>query len=115
MYPRIERRRDKLLALYFVDTKVKAVVLDAPKLIEAGLHELCDAVVFVDAERSVRLRRARRARGWTEADVDRRENLQKPLDIKRTIADHVVTNHSDFDALRSQITQVFSLILVSFA
>ncbi len=115
LYPRIERRREELLARYFVDTKVKAIALDAPKLIEAGLYELCDAVVFVDAERSVRLGRARRARGWTEAEVDRRENLQKPLDIKRAIADHVVTNHSDFDTLRSQITRVFSLILVSFA
>ncbi len=115
LYPRVGQRREKLTEAYNADPKVRAIVLDAAKLYEAGLHELCDVVVFVDADRSVRLRRVAADRGWTSAELTRRENLQKPLDIKKENADHVVINHSGIDDLRSQIEPVFSSVLASFS
>ena len=45
------------------------VVLDAAILLEAGWDDLCDLVVFVDAPRSERLRRAADDRGWSEDDL----------------------------------------------
>lgn len=115
LYPRIHHRRVELMRDMEQDGRIRAVVWDAPKLFEAGLQDLCDAVVFVDADRAERLARVRRSRGWSEAEVDRRESFQKPLDYKRANADYVVANNSDIDALRLQVERVFSSVLASFA
>ena len=41
-----------------------AFIWDTPLLFEVGLQKACDAVVFVDAPREVRLQRVARSRGW---------------------------------------------------
>src|SRR5687767_1363354 len=64
----------------------KALVLDAPVMLEAGWHTLCDHLLFIDAPREARLARAL-ARGWTEADFSAREDAQESLDVKRRHAD----------------------------
>ncbi len=115
LYPRIARRHEKLLADHTADPNVTAIVLDAPKLFEAGLNQLCHTVVFVDADWSVRVRRVADSRGWNEAELVRREKLQNPLDIKKANADQVVINHSSIDELCSQVERVFSAVLASFA
>lgn len=113
LYPRLARRRAELLRLYRSDPSVRAVVLDAPKLYEAGLHEICDVVVFVDADRALRMRRLKEARGWTAEELARRENLLEPLDKKRKIADYTIVNHSSTTELQSEIQRIFSLVLAS--
>ena len=115
LYPRLDRRRVELVAAYERDPAVDAVVLDAAKLYEAGLGELCNAVVFVEVERALRLQRLAETRGWTDAELTRRENLQDALDKKRYLADYVVVNHSDIDHLRPQVERVFSSVLASFS
>ena len=75
LYPRLARRREELLGTYEAGPQVRAIVLDSPKLFEAGLNELCDAVIFVDASRTVRARRLAETRGWTEETLQKRENL----------------------------------------
>lgn len=115
LYPRLARRREELLAAYEADPRVQAIVLDSPKLFEAGLNELCDAVIFVDASWSVRARRLAETRGWSEETLQKRENLLKPLDMKRALADHVVVNHSSVAALRSQVERVFSSMLAALS
>ena len=65
------------------DPGVVAFVWDTPLLLEAGLKDQCDAVVFVDAHPQTRLERVARSRGWDSAELTRRENLQWPLDRKR--------------------------------
>lgn len=113
LYPRIGRCCEQLLVSSAADPGVKAMVLDAPKLFEAGLNELCDTVIFVEADFSARARRVAESRGWTEQELIRRENLQNPLDTKKAVADHVVINQSGADVLREQVEHVFSLVLAS--
>lgn len=111
LYPRIEAVRQRMMASLESDAAVRAFVLDAPKLYEAGLDRSCDAVVFVDADREVRLARLCESRGWSSDELQRRENLQDPLDSKRARADYVVSNNSSPDDLRRQVIRVFDLIL----
>ncbi len=87
-----------------------AVILDAPLLFEAGLDAECDAVVFVEAPRSQRVARVAR-RGWDEAELDRREKTQLPLEHKRARAHHVVDNSADEARLRARVAEVFSAIM----
>ena len=81
-----------------------AVIVDAPLLFEAGLDADCDAIVFVDAPRSVRLERVQRNRNWDERELDRREASQMGLDEKRRRSSHVVQNGEiDREALSEQV------------
>ncbi len=115
IYPRLRRPREELVARYLADENVKAIVFDAPKLFEAGLNKLCNSVIYVEADRSVRLQRVAQSRRWTQEELTRRENLQNPLDMKRSNADHVVINQSGIDELRPQVELVSSSVLASFA
>jgi dephospho-CoA kinase len=115
LYPRLQLRREELIRKHEAEPRVSAVVLDAPKLFEAGLERGCDVIVFVEADWATRARRVAAQRGWSEAELRRRENLQIPLDIKKANADHVIANHSGIDALRPEVERVFSSILASFS
>lgn len=111
LHPLIDQRRRELVVDLERDPSIKAVILDAPKLLEAGLGGVCDSVVFVDSPRDERLRRVAESRGWSEDELNRRENLQFSLDKKRSMSDDVIVNHSDIEALRREVEQVFSAIL----
>ena len=104
-----------LMAELELDPSVKAIVIDAPKLYEAGVDKVCDVVVFVEADKANRVERVTASRNWTEEELSRRENLQNPLDTKRASADYVITNNSGLEELRIQVEQVLSSVLASHA
>jgi dephospho-CoA kinase len=134
LHPIIAAERDEIMTEAVRAGRPVAFIWDAPLLFEAGLHKLCDAVVFVDAPREERLKRVLATRGWNDVELARRENSQLALDNKRTLSDYVVTNpasavspasdplqgtgHSgtDFksdapDALRDQVRRILARIL----
>ncbi len=116
LYPRLHRRRERIFARLADDDRVRAIVLDAPMLHEAGVDKVCDAVIFVAADDEIRARRVAATRGWSEEEWRRREKLQIPLDKKRALADHVVVNgHSDIGLLRPEIERIFDSVLRSFS
>lgn len=87
-----------------------AVVIDAPLLFEAGIDAECDAVVFIDAPRAQRLERLR-ARGWDEAELERRERSQWPLEDKESKSTHVVANTGDRAGLCARLRGVLDELL----
>lgn len=113
LYPRIGERRRDVLAAAQADPGYSAVVIDAPKLIEAGLHESCDAVVVVDAAIALRCARAA-VRGWSAEELQRRENMLEPLDKKVDIADYVIVNNDGIAELQRQVASVFTAVLEGF-
>lgn len=82
------------------------VVVDAPLLFEAGVDAECDAVVFVDAPRGVRLERVRASRGWDEGEVERRERAQMPLEEKRRRSRYGIDNAGNLADLGPQVEGV---------
>lgn len=80
------------------------VVMDTPLLFEAGLDRECDAVIFIEASRSTRLERVRRSRGWDQAEFDRREASQWPLDRKRAACRFIIHN-DDSDGSASRLDE----------
>ncbi|MGQ9650454.1 MAG: dephospho-CoA kinase [Phycisphaerae bacterium] len=110
VHPRVDRRRRELAEQYQMDPSVRAIVLDAPLLLEVGLDRECDCLIFVDADGAARLDRVGK-RGWSLQDLERFERSQLPLDIKRERADYRVVNNSDIADLRRQVEEVFSRIL----
>ncbi|RME40773.1 MAG: dephospho-CoA kinase, partial [Planctomycetota bacterium] len=109
------RRLEQRLQQLREDPRVRAIVLDAPKLVEAGLDRLCDRIVYVETDARRRSERTARSRGWTEEEWKRREKNLGSLDKKRALADDVLENNSDIEALRTQVKTVFASLLASFA
>jgi dephospho-CoA kinase len=109
IHPLVRARREDLIR----DARAagaRAAVIDAPLLFEAGVDEECDAIIFVDAPRAMRVQRVRENRGWDEAELDRRERAQLPLEEKRRRSTHLVTNGGDRDALAEQVAHVLTSI-----
>jgi dephospho-CoA kinase len=114
LYPRINRHRRKIIAEHAGRPGLRAVVLDAPKLYEAGVDKECDAVLFVDADEEVRIRRVAKSRGWGPAELARREKMQIPLDKKRAMADYVVVNnHTGLDSLTPELKRILDSVVGS--
>lgn len=111
LHPLVNAARDRVMQEHAKDAQVLAFIWDTPLLIEVGWHRQCDALVFVDTPRELRLQRLRQARGWTEAELDSREKSQMPLDKKREISDYVISNTAGADEVRDQVREVLSRIL----
>ena len=109
IHPMIKRTRAQVIR----EAEAKGapgVIIDAPLLFEAGLDAECDATVFVESPRDVRVRRVVEHRGWDEAELDRRERAQMPIDEKRARCDHVVVNDGTAD-VDARVREVFRAIL----
>lgn len=100
LHPRIRAR--VLADLAAARDRGQSVLLDAPLLLEGGLVEQCDHVVFVAASDAARRARAA-ARGWDAAELMRREQAQAPLAQKRARADATIDNDGDLATMRAQV------------
>jgi len=114
LYPKVIEKQRRLIEAHRSDPAVRAVVLDAPKLMEAGLDAQCDVVLYIEASPKVRAARLARSRGWSEHERARREKMQFPLDRKRARADYVIDNNSDTNELSTRIDEVLSQVLSGF-
>lgn len=101
LHPRI---RAKLVAdrAQFASEGRAAVVLDAPLLLEAGWANECSIILMIESSRETRLRRALR-RGWSEAEFDRREAAQWPIEQKREHAHYSLSNDGTESSLRDAV------------
>ncbi len=85
--------------------ETRAVVVDAALLQETGLTGLCDLLVFVAADDSVKKERAVKHRRWEPEEVARRERFQAPVEEKRKIADYVINNNSSKEETLKQVRE----------
>ncbi|MEZ0266917.1 MAG: dephospho-CoA kinase [Phycisphaerae bacterium] len=115
VHPIVARLRDDAMQIAATDPAVLAFVWDVPLLFEVGLNDRCDAIVFVEAPLADRLARVRAPRGWDDAELARRENLQAPLDKKRRMSKYIVQNTADVGFARTQVQAVLSEVLAASA
>ena len=101
VHPRVNARRRELRAQYQERGEHRAIVEDCPLLLERGLAGGCDLLAWVETPRAVRVARVAK-RGWDEAELDRRERQQWPLDRKRAQADHHLPGNADASEVARQ-------------
>lgn len=103
IHPMVEAARRSLFRA--APSGTRALVIDAPLLLEVGLAGECSQIWFVDAPETVRRTRVMADRGWSADELDRREAAQWSLDRKRAASHHVIRNDGDPASLREQVLQ----------
>jgi dephospho-CoA kinase len=106
LHPRILERMRREIA---EAGDAEAVVVDAPLLVEGGLGDLADVLVFVDAPEPERRRRAAE-RGWAPDELARREAEQLEPEKKRLLAAHTVVNDGSPEELSNRVTELYRRI-----
>ena len=89
----------------------RVIVIEAIKLIEAGLNKRCNALWVVTSRPEVQLKRLMRTRGLSEADAQVRIAAQPPQSEKVALADVLIENDTTVGNLRTQVIRHWNQIL----
>jgi dephospho-CoA kinase len=84
----------------------RAVILDAPLLIESGLRERADVLIVVKARRNDQIDRVHRKTGLKKSDIKKRIDSQIPLSEKVRMADFVIDNSGSLKETERQVRQI---------
>ena len=104
VHPFVGRRSAEIMAAAPADA---VVVYDVPLLVENNLQGQYDVVVVVDAAPETQVRRLTATRGMTEEDACARMASQAGRDQRNAVADVVLDNSSDVEALRGEVAQLW--------
>lgn len=104
LHPLVGRRAAELIVAAPPDA---VVVQDVPLLVETGAAGRYDLVVVVEAPVEVRAERLARDRGMAADEARARMAAQASDAERRAVADVVLVNDGDLDALRAQVDRVW--------
>jgi len=107
VHPLVRARSASLTESAAAGSDSAIVVHDVPLLVEAGLAGNFDLVVVVDVPDSVQLYRLVRVRGMAEADAKARIAAQASRERRLAVADYVLDNSGDLDALDAAVGQLW--------
>ncbi len=100
--------KDKISA-YRNSKKVKAVVVEAVLLIEAGLERLMDINIVVRSNLKQQIQRVGK-RGMSPADARKRLRFQMPFCEKIAHADYVIDNRGTFKSAKLQVERILKAV-----
>lgn len=81
----------------------KIIVLDAPTLIENGLHKDMDYVILVYADINTQIQRVKARDRLSNGDVNTRINSQMQLEEKKKFANIIIDNNGDLVSTQKQV------------
>jgi dephospho-CoA kinase len=107
VHPAVLAEVDRRIA----EASERVIVVEAIKLIEAGMHRACDALWVVTAPRTLQIKRLVETRGLSEAEAALRVDAQPPQEEKAALADGstelaevvVLVNDGDLAGLRQKV------------
>ena len=86
-------------------------VIDAPLLIEAGMHKLCDELWVVYTSPEVQIQRAMARDGATLEQVQERIKNQSSMEEKKKLADRLISNDGTIQELYAAIDKILKDIV----
>lgn len=86
----------------------KLIIVDAPILIETGLHEEMDYVVLVSADTQTQIQRIKARDGLANNDALNRINAQMSLEKKREFSNIIIDNNKDLENTRVQVEDIIT-------
>ncbi len=109
VHPRVAELSQRAFA-ELAQRGVELVCYEVPLLVENGLSELFRPVVVVTAPEPVQLERLMRRDGLDEVQARARIASQSSADAKRKVADFVIENDGDWEALQRRADEVLLAI-----
>ena len=88
----------------------EVAVVEHPLLVETGGYARVDTVLVVEAPIEMRIARLVAARGMAESDARNRISAQADDAERRAVADIVVINDGDIEALRAQAQSILARV-----
>jgi dephospho-CoA kinase len=109
VHPATKERVDELVA----QALEPVVVVEAIKLIEAGMHSHCDSLWVVTAPRPLQIRRLVEQRGMSKAEAVLRVDAQPPQHQKAELADRCFVNDGSLAELEQSVREAWQEIVVA--
>lgn len=103
-HPHILAALEEKIAV-FASQNTQALILDAPTLIESGLHRRCDRVICVSAPQEIRLSRILQRDRLTLQQANTRIHAQPPMASYRAASDFEIVNDGTQD-LEAQVLAI---------
>lgn len=107
VHPPTRARVDEMVA----QAGEAVVVVEAIKLIEAGMDSRCDELWVVTAPRPLQIRRLVERRGMSEAEATLRVDAQPPQEQKAALADRLFVNDGSLDELKRKVREAWQEIV----
>ena len=85
---------------------VDVCVIDAPLLIEAGIHKNCDLTISVLAHKDTRTERIMQRDGIDRSAAERRVNSQNLDEFYKENTDETVYNNGDLASLFAEVDSI---------
>jgi dephospho-CoA kinase len=109
IHPRVEEEIDRRLDELRREGQ-KLALVEAALIYEAGLQKKLDAVIVVDSDEAVRIRRVRERDGSSEDDVRKRAAAQMSPAKKILKADYVIKNNNSLRTLETNVQFLYSIL-----
>lgn len=95
----------------FKKKDAKAVVIDAPMLIEAGLVKDVDILIVVRSGKTIQLKRIKARGRLSGSEALKRIRNQMPLRRKVKLADFIIDNNASKAKLRQQVKRIWDTVI----
>jgi len=86
--------------------------LDAPTLIENGLHVKMDINILVWADLKTQMERVKRRDNLSEDQIINRINSQMPLENKKKIVDYIIDNSGTIEETKEELNKILKEICI---
>lgn len=95
---------------YYEDEGEKAVILDAPTLIENNLHSEMDFNILVYANHDIQIFRVMERDSLNKEEVLNRINAQMSIDEKKSLVNFIIDNGGNFENTEEQVEEIVQFI-----
>ena len=91
--------------------KEKIVFVSVPQLFEANFEKLFDKIIFISAQKNIRLERLMKRNNMTKEDAIKRIEAQLPEEEKAEKSDFVIVNEGTIEELKTSVNDILKTIL----
>lgn len=93
------------------ETPTPYIVYENAILVETGLYKTMDKVIVVAAEPELQITRVMKRNKLTREQAESRIAAQLPVKVKLEVADHIIINDNDREALRGRVLETHLSLL----
>ena len=95
---------------YIDNYRGNIIGIDGAVLIESGIDKMCDYIISVLADKSVRIERITARDGITREEAEKRINSQKNNEFYIENSDYIVYNNNSTESLSKRVNEILSQI-----